>query len=122
MTFALVGLIGTGAHYLTLIVLVETVGVDPVRATTAGFVIGALVNYWLNHRFTFESNKAHRDAGPKFFFIATLTGFLNSLLVYAGVDLMGGNYLLVQIGVTAVVFLANFGLNSLWTFREAHAR
>ena len=118
--FGLVGLIGTGAHYLVLIMLVERAGIDPVTATSVGFVVGALVNYALNRRYTFQSTKLHLDAGPKFFTIATITGIANSLLVYGGVDLVGANYLLVQISATSIVFLANFALNSLWTFRESH--
>ena len=120
--FGLVGVVGTSAHYLVLVVLVEITGIDPVTATSIGFVVGALVNYVLNRRYTFRSHKAHLDAGPKFFLIAIFTGILNSLLVYAGVSLMGANYLVVQIGATCVVFLANFALNSLWTFKEAHAK
>ncbi|HUV63612.1 MAG TPA: GtrA family protein [Sedimentisphaerales bacterium] len=121
MTFGLVGVIGTAAHYLALVLLVELTGMDPVTATSVGFVIGALVNYVLNRRYTFRSSKAHLDAGPKFFLIAIVTGTLNSLLVYAGVSLLGANYLVVQIGATLIVFLFNFALNSLWTFQEAHA-
>lgn len=121
-TFGFVGLIGTGAHYFTLVVLVEAGVMHPVGATTVGFLIGALVNYALNHRYTFRSTKAHRDAAPKFLLIAAVTGVLNALLVYAGVDLMDGQYLLVQVLATVIVFLANFSLNTLWTFREAHSR
>ena len=122
MSFGLVGVIGTGAHYLALIILVEMTGMNPVTATSVGFVVGALVNYVLNRRYTFRSSKDHLDAGPKFVLIAIVTGIVNSLLVYAGVSLIGANYLLVQIGATFIVFLANFALNSLWTFKEAHAR
>jgi len=120
--FALVGAIGTGAHYFVLVSLVEMVGLSAVAATSVGFVVGALVNYALNHRYTFRSSKAHLNAGPKFFLVAIVTGILNSLLVYIGVNLVGANYLLVQIGATLIVFLANFALNSLWTFQEASAR
>ena len=120
--FGLVGVVGTSAHYLVLVVLVQVAGMYPVAATTIGFVVGALVNYVLNRDYTFRSHKAHLDAGPKFFLIAIFTGILNSLIVYAGVNLMGANYLVVQIGATCVVFLANFALNSLWTFKEAHAK
>lgn len=121
VSFGLVGVVGTLAHYLTLVVLVEAAGADPVLATTLGFVVGAAVNYWLNHRYTFKSTKTHLDAGPKFFLIAMVTGLLNALLVHAGVHLAGLNYLLVQVGATLAVFLANFALNSLWTFREPDA-
>jgi putative flippase GtrA len=121
VAFGVVGVIGTGAHYLALILLVEAAGMDPVLATTIGFAVGAVVNYVLNRRYTFGSSKAHLDAGPKFFLIAVATGLLNSLLVHVGVNLVGQNYLLVQIAATLVVFLANFALNSLWTFREPDA-
>lgn len=120
--FGIVGLIGTGAHYFTLVVLVETGVMHPVGAATLGFLIGALVNYGLNHRYTFRSTKAHRDAAPKFLLVAGLTGTVNSFLVYAGASLMGVNYLLVQAVATVIVFLANFSLNTLWTFREVHVR
>ena len=120
-TFGMVGIAGTLAHYTTLIFLVEIGNLNPTAATTAGFGVGALVNYLLNHRYTFNSSKAHRDSGPKFALIAIATGLLNTLMVYAGVDILGFNYLLVQIVATATVFLLNFILNSIWTFRESDA-
>jgi putative flippase GtrA len=115
----MVGIIGTLAHYSTLILLVEIGFLHPTAATTAGFGVGALVNYLLNHRYTFNSTKAHRDSGPKFALIAIATGLLNTLIVHAGVDSLGFNYLLVQVVATGTVFLLNFVLNSLWTFRES---
>ena len=120
VAFGLVGIVGTGAHYLTLVMLVEALGVDPIGATTLGFVVGATINYSLNHHYTFKSQKTHLDAGPKFFLIAIATGLLNTLLVYMGIHWAGINYLLAQVATTLVVFLANFALNSVWTFREPH--
>jgi putative flippase GtrA len=118
--FGLVGIVGTGAHYLALIVLVEAFGVDPIVATTIGFVLGAGINYSLNHRYTFRSTKAHLDAGPKFFLIAGVTGLLNTLFVYTGIHWMGLDYLFAQIVSTVAVFLANFVLNRAWTFRDPY--
>ncbi len=117
----MIGIIGTLAHYATLILLVEIWAFHPVAATTIGFGFGAVVNYLLNYRYTFNSTKAHRDAGPKFALIALATGLLNTLTVCAGVDMLGLNYILVQAAATATVFLLNFVLNSLWTFRESDA-
>lgn len=116
--FGLVGAIATSAHFLTLILLVEAGDIAPVLATSAGSMVGALVNYRLNYRYTFRSTKAHLDAGPKFFSIALMTGLLNAVLVYLGVDLLGRHYLPVQVCATLIVFLANFVLNNAWTFRE----
>lgn len=117
----MVGAIGTLAHYATLILLVEIGTLHPTAATTLGFGVGALANYLLNHRYTFKSTKAHRDSGPKFALIAIGTGLLNTIIVHAGVDILGLNYLLVQVVATATVFLLNFVLNSLWTFRQSDA-
>ncbi|NCC23280.1 MAG: GtrA family protein [Alphaproteobacteria bacterium] len=120
-TFGIVGAVGTLVHYSALVLLVETKLLDAVAATTVGFALGAIVNYLLNYRYTFNSTKAHRDSGPKFALIAIATGLLNTLMVHAGVDILGFNYLLVQVVATATVFLLNFVLNSLWTFRESDA-
>jgi putative flippase GtrA len=121
VAFGVVGVVGTASHYLVLILLVEVGSFDPVMATTLGFVAGAAVNYVLNHRYTFRSDKHHLDAGPKFFLVAIATGLLNALLVYAGVHGLGLGYLPIQVIATLVVFLANFALNSIWTFRESGA-
>jgi len=115
--FGMMGALGIPVLFLTLILLVEICGVSPVLATSVGYLIGALVNYTLNYRFTFKSSKPHMDSGPKFFLIALMTGTLNALLVYLGVNLMGMHYLLVQIFATLIVFLSNFVLHSTWTFR-----
>ncbi|NCC29247.1 MAG: GtrA family protein [Gammaproteobacteria bacterium] len=119
--FGVVGAIGTLAHYLALVSLVEIWGLHPAAATTVGFGLGALINYLLNYRYTFNSSKSHRDAGPKFALIAIATGVLNTWMVFAGVDVLALDYILVQIAATAAVFLLNFVLNSLWTFRERDA-
>lgn len=119
--FGVSGALATLVHFLTLILLVEVGIVSPVWATVAGSAMGALVNYSLNRRYTFDSRKPHRDAGPKFLTVALGTGLLNAMLVYVGTDLLGLHYLLVQCIATLIVFLANFLLNSAWTFREERA-
>jgi len=58
--FATIGAVGTGGHFLTLILLVEAAGVSAVWATTAGFIVGALINYFLNYHFTLLSRVTRR--------------------------------------------------------------
>jgi putative flippase GtrA len=121
LRFGVTGALATLVHFLTLILLVEIGRVSPVWSTAFGSAAGALVNYVLNRRYTFNSRKPHLDAGPKFLTIAVGTGLLNAMLVYIGTDLLGLHYLLVQCVATLIVFLANFLLNSVWTFREERA-
>jgi len=114
--FGMVGAVGTLCHYATLITLVELLRVGAVTATTAGFLAGMLVNYALNYRYTFRSDRPHVQAAPRFFLIGVCTGVLNALLMHLGVVVAGMNYLLIQLVTTAVLFLLNYLLNSIWTF------
>ncbi len=113
--FAGAGAIGTAAHYGVLISCVQWVHLDPVFATVLGSATGALINYFLNYYFTFQSKKRHRYAAPKFFSVA-LTGMgLNALIMWAVVPYT--HYLIAQLVATGSVLLWNFIINRLWTFR-----
>ncbi len=114
--FAAIGAVGTGGHFLTLILLVEWAGLSAVWATTAGFIVGALINYFLNYHITFKSDKAHREAMLKFFMVALLGAGINTLIVFVGVDLMTVHYLVVQLVASSLVLIWNFSANKFWTF------
>lgn len=116
VAFAAVGLVGTAAHYLTLTGLVELAGADPVAGSVSGFLVGAAVNYVLNYRLTFKSDKRHREAASKFFAVAA-TGFvINAGLMHVLVNAVGAPYLLAQVGVTGFLVFWHYALNALWTF------
>ena len=70
LRFAGAGAIGTAVQYVVLIVLVQLVWAEAVAASFIGFVCGALVNYYLSHRYVFSSNLPHREAVFKFFVVA----------------------------------------------------
>lgn len=117
VSFAAVGLVGTGAHYLTLTGLVELAGVDPVAGSAVGFLVGALVNYVLNYRLIFKSDKRHREAATKFLTVAASGFVINAILMHVLVDLVGVQYLVAQVGVTGCLVFWHYALNALWTFR-----
>jgi putative flippase GtrA len=114
--FAVVGAVGTGAHFVTLILLVQTAGWPPVAATTAGFLAGAIVNYALNYSLTFQSQAQHRDAMPRFLAIAFASMLVNVAIFWVLVHGMALHYLLAQIIATAVVLVVNFLANRALTF------
>jgi len=119
--YASVGIVGTTAHYSVLIILVHLLSVNAVLSSSVGFVIGAFVNYYLNFRITFRSNKKHSDALPKFFTVALFGFFLNAGVMFILIDLLSVHYFLSQMLATGVVLLGSFGANRIWTFREHHA-
>lgn len=118
LRFALVGVIGTALHYAVLIVLVSGLDGDPALGAMAGATCGAAFNYWLNHRFTFRSDRPHREALPRFLLMAGIGISLNGMIVKA-LTLAGVNYLLSQVGATLIILIMNFFLSRLWIFRQS---
>ncbi|OHC70253.1 MAG: hypothetical protein A2045_16510 [Rhodocyclales bacterium GWA2_65_20] len=115
--FAVMGGVGTGAHYLTLALLLQT-GWPATPATAVGAVAGALVNYWLNYRYTFRSWQPHRIAASRFLAIAAVGWLLNAGVFHllhqgAGLPLWPA-----QLATTALVLAWNFAGNRWWTFGD----
>ena len=116
--YAGIGAIGTIGHYATLILLVQAIHTNPVIATTIGFIVGALINYVLNYRITFNSNKRHRETLTKFFSVATLGAIINAAIMSAGITMFDIHYLLIQVVATCIVLVLNFIANKYWTFAD----
>ena len=118
--FTGVGFVGTLVHYLVLIILVMTFDVRAVIGSTVGLIMGALINYILNHHFTFRSNKSHPETLVKFLMVASVGLVLNAFIMLVATEILGLHYLLSQIAATGLVLVWNFTGNSLWTFREGN--
>jgi putative flippase GtrA len=114
--YAGAGLIGTAAHYAVLVALVQGMQANVVVASTAGAIVGAGVNYALNHRFTFASRESHRRALPRFATVAAAGIALNALVLAAMLALVGPHYLAAQIVATLTVLVAGYLANRAWTF------
>jgi putative flippase GtrA len=119
LSFATVGVLGTAAHYATLIAAVS-LGLGPVIASAIGATVGATVNYVLNYHVTFRSSLAHWQSGPRFALIAVVSLLLNTLLMAVGVHRVGLHYLVAQVFATGVVLCCNFALSRIWAFGERH--
>ena len=114
--FAMLGGVGTAGHYLTLILLVQLVGMAAVWATTVGFMVGALINYFLNYHVTFQSDKTHSEAMLKFFIVAVVGAGINMTIMFFGVNIFALFYIFAQLAASFVVLLWTFAANKLWTF------
>jgi len=118
LQFTTVGVIGTGAHFATLIMLVQGLDIDPVSSSAVGFVVGANVNYGLNYYFTFRSQKRHREAIIKFFIIAVIGLCFNTLIMTFAIRILILHYLLAQVIATGLVLFWSYTGSRLWVFRE----
>ena len=117
VTFTCVGAVGTIAHYVTLVLLVRIASFDPILASGIGFVIGAVINYFLNYRYTFHSSVPHRKGLTMFFTVAAVGIGFNTLAIGVLIRWFSVHYLLAQLCATGVVLLWNFVGNRFWTFR-----
>jgi putative flippase GtrA len=113
--YAGAGAVGTALQYATLIALVQLHWAGAVVASTLGAVAGALVNYGLNHRFTFASDRAHTQSLPRFAAVAAASVALNALAVAVLLH-AGAHYLVAQMAATGVVLVAGYLANRAWTF------
>jgi putative flippase GtrA len=114
--YAGAGMLGTAAHYATLIMLVQGGVVTPVVGTTMGAVAGALVNYLLNYHFTFRSRRAHAHAAPRFAAVAAAGIVLNTAVFALLLGGVGAHYLVAQVVATLVVLVFGYLANRRWTF------
>ncbi|WP_294532857.1 GtrA family protein [uncultured Rhodoblastus sp.] len=115
-TFFMVGLISTSVQYVILIGLKEASILPVVPATLVGYVIGGVVNYMLNRRHTFDSDRPHAEAGWRFAAVATVGFFITWGLMRLLVDNWGAPYIPAQIVTSILVMIWNFVANRLWTF------
>lgn len=116
LRYAAAGAVGTAVQYAILVGLVESLGIDAVAASTLGAVAGALVNYGLNHRYTFGSGASHLRALPRFAATALAGIALNAAVVALLVSAAHVNYLAAQVAATAAVLAFTFLGNRRWTF------
>ena len=113
------GGIATAVHYTVLVALVELYGLSAAPSAVIGTLCGACVSYLLNRRTTFRaSNAGHGHAVPRFMVIVLLGAFLNGVLVWLGVSMLGWHYLLAQALATVLVMGLTFRLNRIWTFAQ----
>lgn len=114
--FLLVGGFATALQYVILALLVQTAGVDPVVASSIGYLFSALANYDLNYRLTFQSRVPYFGGMLRFALVAATGLVINGLIMAAGTKVLGLHYLLSQVVATIVVLLWNFFANRRWTF------
>lgn len=104
-------------HYLVMVSLVELAATPPFFGSFAGFVVGTIVNYYLQYNWTFQSNQTHKQALLRYVTITIAMLMLNLLIFQIANQQLGLDYRIAQLLATGIVFLANFTINSRYTFK-----
>ncbi len=112
--FFIVGAFSALIQFFILISLVEAFAVKAILASTFGYIGGALINYSLNHYFTFKSDLSYKKTLIRFSLNSVFGLLLNFTLM--GIFLIYYPYVLSQIGVSAIILIWNFLVHRYWTF------
>jgi putative flippase GtrA len=116
--FAAVGAVGTLAQYAVLWLGADWLGWPATWASAAGYLLGSVVNYLLNYRFTFASKKSHFEAASKFYVIAASGWLINTGLMGLLTAWLFWNHWPAQLLTTGICLLWNFAGSKLWAFRH----
>jgi putative flippase GtrA len=117
--FGTVGALATVVYYGLLWTMVEIFAISILVASSAAFIFVTIENYILHYTWTFRSSNAHAEAFPRFL-LMNIVGFgINWIVMFAGVQVAGFNYLWVQAFAIAIVVAWNLALSHLWIFRAA---
>ena len=116
--FGLVGFSGLIIDFGVTWICKEKFNLNKYIANGFGFLFGVTNNYFLNKYFTFDNHNP--EIGLQFlsFLIIAVIGFsINTGFLYSLQKRTKINFYICKIIVTAIVFIWNFGANTLYTFK-----
>ena len=113
-SYAIIGVAATAAHYVVMAILYQQ-GSSPLVASSLGALLGALVAYIANRKWTFQtSHSAARMI--RFGLVALLGLLLNGILLVTIQHWLISSIIGAQLLTTGLVFVATFFINLKWSF------
>lgn len=117
LRYCMTGGLGTAAQYIILVIGVQAFGM-PVVFSSLGAIVGTITNYIVNYHYTFESQESHLRTMHRFFGVALIGFFLNTVIMGFCVHGLRLHYLLAQCLSTGIVLIWGFAVNLVWTFQK----
>lgn len=120
LRYAIIGMLSNISGYL-IYLLATYMGATPKLTMTALYVVGAVVGFFGNRKFTFGYGGRVLAAGVRFIFAHSLGYLLNLSMLLIFVDHLGGAHQLVQALAIFVVAIFLFVMFRFFVFPEKAA-
>jgi len=115
LKYNIVGIVNTLVGFIIIIVLMFA-GLSPEVSNAIGYGIGAILSYYLNSKYTFESKSKDKKIILKFFLVLAIAYALNFLTLQSLLPLINPYFSQV---ISAIVYtLSSFFLMKFFVFRE----
>lgn len=105
--FAIAGGLATLVHYAILYTLVEGAHATPLLGSSIGFIVGVVVSFFLNRRFTFAQQTPLIASFAKYALVYAVGFVLNGFILQMLIGL-GWYYFAAQAAATLIVLCWNF--------------
>jgi putative flippase GtrA len=114
------GVISLSAAILQLsmmFIMTSVFGVYYLISGVVSFFITTMISFILNKRFTFHSKAGGIICEERFFGVAFASIFVNVILLYILVAMLGIYYLYSQVVIGLVLFTLHYFVHKYWTFK-----
>lgn len=117
-TFAVIGLLATGAHVVAALSAEAALELEPLYANLVGYFSGVGVSYFGHAWLTFRTPALHGAQFMRFAVVSLLGLLLNQTIVYIVTHLIGLPLWAALIPATVLVPIFTFVVSKLWAFRR----
>jgi putative flippase GtrA len=114
--YSVVGCLSVLIYFLSVFVLVELLGKNPILGSALSFVIMTYFSFLLNRKFTFGSDFSYNKL-LRFLAVSAIGFTLNFFIMYLVVSVLSLHYSIGELVTTLIIPFINFILNNYWTFK-----
>jgi len=118
LRFGIVGVLTAILHYGLLFAGVELVALPAALASSMGFIVAVVFNYFMHYNWTFGEPAPHGRTLLRYVVMVACGFLLNGSVMYFGEHWSSLHYLLIQAFALVVVVLWNFVVSNTWVFRR----
>jgi len=102
--------------HLSIMIFLVWVGVNPLISTSAGVIVGAIVNYILQYYYTFNANTDHKKSIKNYIVTVGLSFTSNFILFWVFHNLFYIDVILSQLLTSATVAIQNYIIYKKFVF------